>query len=316
MECQGNLRPLSCLAYTPGVNRRDRRRLLEWRSDMPGLEDKVALVTGAGGMRGVGRATVMKLAGLGADIALTDVHRETEDLPPAEVRTHWGGIDTVTGEVEAAGRRSLPVYCDLSNSAQIERLVEQVMDHYGRIDILVNNARAIIGRDKVPVTELEQDVWEHFLAINTTAPFLLTKAVGRHMIEGGNGGRIINIASNASKQASAAGAAYSASKFAVLGLTQASALDLAPYGITVNAVCPGPINTDRMSYWERDQAQEQGITQEEFRSQVVQNSAQSTPLGRIAEPGDVANMVAFLAGDDASFVTGQAYNVNGGLLFH
>ena len=145
---------------------------------MPGLEDKVALVTGAGGMRGVGRATVMKLAGLGADIALTDVHRETEDLPPAEVRTHWAGIDTVTGEVEAAGRRSLPVYCDLSNSAQIERLVEQVMDHYGRIDILVNNARAIIGRDKVPVTELEQDVWEHFLAINTTAPFLLTKAVG------------------------------------------------------------------------------------------------------------------------------------------
>ena len=283
---------------------------------MAGLEGKVALVTGAGGMRGVGRATVMKLAGMGADIALTDVHRETEDLPPAEVRNSWRGIDAVREEVEAEGRGAFPVYCDLGDSAQIERMVDQVMDHYGRIDILVNNARAIIGRDKVPVTELEQEVWEHFLRINTTAPYLLTKEVGRRMIEAGNGGRIINIASNASKQASATGAAYSASKFAVLGLTQASALDLAPYGITVNAVCPGPINTDRMSYWERDQAADRGISQEEFRSQIVQAGTQASPLGRIAEPQDVANVVAFLASDEASFVTGQAYNVNGGLLFH
>ena len=283
---------------------------------MAGLEGKVALVTGAGGMRGVGRATVMKLAGLGADIALTDVHRETDDLPPHEVRNSWRGIDAVTEEVEAEGREAFPVYCDLGDSSQIERMVEQVIDRYGRIDILVNNARAIIGRDKVPVTELEQEVWEHFLRINSTAPYLLTKEVGRRMIDAGNGGRIINIASNASKQASATGAAYSASKFAVLGLTQASALDLAPYGITVNAVCPGPINTDRMSYWERDQAADRGISQEEFRSQVVQAGAQASPLGRIAEPQDVANMVAFLASDDASFVTGQAYNVNGGVLFH
>ena len=283
---------------------------------MAGLEGKVALVTGAGGMRGVGRATVLKLAGLGADIALTDVHRETEDLPPAEVRNSWRGIDAVREEVEAEGRGAFPVYCDLGDSAQIERMVDQVVDHYGRIDILVNNARAIIGRDKVPVTELEQEVWEHFLRINTTAPYLLTKEVGRRMIEAGNGGRIINIASNASKQASATGAAYSASKFAVLGLTQASALDLAPYGITVNAVCPGPINTDRMSYWERDQAADRGISQEEFRSQIVQAGAQASPLGRIAEPQDVANVVSFLASDEASFVTGQAYNVNGGLLFH
>ena len=283
---------------------------------MAGLEGKVALVTGAGGMRGVGRATALKLAGLGADLALSDVHRETEDLPPAEVRHAWRGLDAVSDEVQAAGRRAFPVYCDLGDAAQIERLVEQVMAHYGRIDILVNNARAIIGRDKVPVTELEREVWDHFLNINTTAPFLLTKEVGRRMIEAGHGGRIINIASNASKQASATGAAYSASKFALLGLTQASALDLAPYGVTVNAVCPGPINTDRMSYWERDQAAQRGITQEEFRSEIVQTGAQATPLGRIAEPQDVANVVAFLAGDEAAFITGQAYNVNGGLLFH
>ena len=283
---------------------------------MPALDGKVALITGAGGMRGVGRATVMKLAGLGADVALTDVHRETSDLPPAEVRNEWGGIDTVSEEVQALGRGALPVYCDLSDPAQIERMVEQAIDRFGRIDILVNNARAIIGKDKVPVTELDKEVWDHFLSINTTAVFLCTKLVARYMIDAGNGGRIINIASNAGKQASANGAAYSASKFAVIGLTQATAMDLAPYNITVNAVCPGPINTDRMSYWERDQAVERGISQEEFRGQIVENSAQNTPLGRIAEAQDVANMVAFLAGEDSSIITGQAYNVNGGQLFH
>ena len=283
---------------------------------MSDLDGKIALITGAGGMRGVGRATVMKLAGQGSDVALSDVRREVSDLPPAEIRNEWGGIETVSREVQALGRRAVPIYCDLSDPNEIERLVERTMTEFGRIDILVNNARAIIGRDKVPVTQLDKEVWDHFLAINTTAVFLTTKAVAPHMIDSGRGGRIINIASNAGKQASANGAAYSASKFAVLGLTQATAMDLAPYNITVNAVCPGPINTDRMSYWERDKAQELGITQEEFRSQVVDSSAQGTPLGRIAESEDVANMVAFLAGDDASFITGQSYNVNGGQLFH
>ena len=283
---------------------------------MSDLDGKIALITGAGGMRGVGRATVMKLAGQGSDVALSDVRREVSDLPPAEIRNEWGGIETVSQDVQALGRRAVPIYCDLSDPNEIERLVERTMTEFGRIDILVNNARAIIGRDKVPVTQLDKEVWDHFLAINTTAVFLTTKAVAPHMIDSGRGGRIINIASNAGKQASANGAAYSASKFAVLGLTQATAMDLAPYNITVNAVCPGPINTDRMSYWERDKAQELGITQEEFRSQVVDSSAQGTPLGRIAESEDVANMVAFLAGDDASFITGQSYNVNGGQLFH
>ena len=190
------------------------------------------------------------------------------------------------------------------------------MEHYGRIDILINNARAVIGRDKVPVTEVEEEVWHHFLDINTTAVFLCTKFVGQEMVRQGAGGRIINIASNASKQASAMGAAYSASKFAVLGLTQASALDLAPHGITVNAVCPGPINTDRMSYWERSQADAAGVSMEEFRAQIVEQAGRATPLGRIAEAEDVANMVGFLVSDEANFITGQAYNVNGGLLFH
>jgi NAD(P)-dependent dehydrogenase (short-subunit alcohol dehydrogenase family) len=283
---------------------------------MSGLDGKIALITGAGGMRGVGRATALKLAQQGADLALTDVHREPEDLPPGEIRLGWRGLDSVAEEIQPLGRRCFTSACDLGQSDQVQRLVQQVIGHYGRIDILVNNARAIIGRDKVPVTELSEDVWQHFLAINTTAVFLLTKLVGREMIRQGRGGRIINIASNASKQASARGAAYSASKFAVLGLTQASALDLAPYSITVNAVCPGPINTDRLSYWERARAEEEGIPLEDFRARIVKEAGQATPLGRIAEAEDVANMVSFLASEEAAFITGQAYNVNGGLLFH
>ena len=264
------------------------------------MNDQITIVTGAA--RGIGRAIAERFGAEGENVILADLETESAEL-------------VAEGIIKAGGKASV-ITTDVSDESQGNALFDHVMDTHGSLDVLVNNARAIIGKDKVPVTELDLDVWQHFLSINTTAAFLVTKFVARHMIHAGNGGRIINIASNAGKQASANGAAYSASKFAVIGLTQASAMDLASHNITVNAVCPGPINTDRMSYWERDQAAEKGITQEEFRGQIVENSSRNTPLGRIAEPHDVANMVSFLAGDEASFITGQAYNVNGGQLFH
>jgi NAD(P)-dependent dehydrogenase (short-subunit alcohol dehydrogenase family) len=196
---------------------------------MGALDGKVALITGAGGMKGIGRATALILAAQGADIVLSDVQRAPEDVPPQEIQQQWRGIDRVAQEVEALGRRCVKIWCDLTKSEQIQAMVQQAAEHYGHLDILVNNARAIIGRDRVPVTELREDVWQHFLAVNTTAVFLCTKFVGQVMTRQGHGGRIINIASDAAKRGSAMGAAYSASKFAVLGLTQASALDLAPY---------------------------------------------------------------------------------------
>ena len=280
------------------------------------LDGKVALVTGAGGMQGIGRACALRLASLGADVVISDFKRETSDLPPQEVDAGWRSIESVAAEVKALGRRALPLWCDLTITSQIEDLAARAAEHYGRIDILVNNARAIIGLDRVSVTELREDVWERFLRINTTAMFLMTKYVGRIMIEKANGGRIINVGSDASKRGRAKLAAYNASKFAVIGLTQASALDLAPYRITVNAVCPGPVNSGRMNYWEADQAAVKGVSLEEFRAGIVAEGGKSVPLGRIAEPEDVAKLVTFLASDDAAFITGQAYNVNGGTLFH
>lgn len=280
------------------------------------LDGRVALITGAGGMKGIGRATALKLAREGADIVLSDVRRTSENLPPQEVEARWRSIDSVAEEVEALGRRCHRIWCNLTVSEQIESMAREAAEQFGHIDILVNNARAIIGRDRVPVTELNEEVWQRFLAINTTAVFLATKFVAPYMIRQGRGGRIINIASDASKRARAMTAAYSTSKFAVLGLTQASAMDLAPHAITVNAVCPGTVNTDRLNYWEQAQARAQGVPAEEFRKGIVANSAKATPLGRVAESEDVANLVAFLASDEASFITGQAYNVNGGSLFH
>jgi 3-oxoacyl-[acyl-carrier protein] reductase/meso-butanediol dehydrogenase/(S,S)-butanediol dehydrogenase/diacetyl reductase len=280
------------------------------------LDGKAALITGAGGMKGIGRACALKLASQGADIVLTDVRREPKDLPPQELKAGWRSIDSVAEEIETLGRRCLRIWCDLTASGEIEDMARRAAEHYGRIDILVNNARAIIGRDRVPVTELSEEVWQHFLRVNTTAMFLTTKFVGRIMVAKGNGGRIINMASDAAKRGRAGMAAYNASKFAVIGLTQSSALDLAPHRITVNAVCPGSVNTDRMNYWEADQARAKGLSLEEFRAGIVAQAAKSVPLGRIAEPEDVAKLVAFLASDEAAFITGQAYNVNGGTLFH
>ncbi|HYC47367.1 MAG TPA: SDR family NAD(P)-dependent oxidoreductase [Burkholderiales bacterium] len=283
---------------------------------MSNLSGRVALITGAGGMKGIGRATALKLASQGADIVLSDVRRDPKDLPPQEVQAQWRSIDSVAEEVQALGRRCHKIWCDLTVTAEIEAMAKEAAAAFGGLDILVNNARAIIGRDRVPVTELDEAVWRRFLDINATAVFLVTKYVGRIMIEQGRGGRIINMGSDASKRAKPMTAAYTASKFALLGLTQASALDLAPHRITVNAVCPGTVNTDRLNYWEQAQARAKGVAPEAFRAEVVANASKATPLGRVAESEDVANLVAFLASDEACFITGQGYNVNGGVLFH
>ena len=283
---------------------------------MPSLEGKVALITGAGGRKGIGRATALKLAALGADIALTDVTRPQSDLPPQERGDKWQGIESVAEEVRAHGRKCQTVACDLSVNAEVRDLIDTVIGEFGKIDIMINNARAIIGKDRLPVWELDEAEWQHFLDINLTAVFLTIKYTVPHMMERGQGGRIINTASDASKRGKATSSAYSATKFGLLGLTQCAALDLAPHQITVNSVCPGSVNTDRMSYQEQIAADRQGVPLETYRAQLVEQLGQVNPLGRIVESEDVANLIAFLSSDEAEMITGQAYNVNGGTLFH
>lgn len=287
---------------------------------MSTLNGKVALVTGAGGRHGIGRAIALKLAAMGADVVVTDL--PSTALPLAAPTDQsvaveaWKGIDSVAAEIAGLGRRGLALSCNLTQIDQIEGLVGNVLGQFGHIDILVNNARAVVGRDRVPITEVPREVLQDFLNVNVVAAFTLIQLVGRRMMERNAGGRIINIGSTGSRRGSKRGATYSATKFAMLGITQSAAMDLAPAQITVNMVCPGSVNTKRPSYFEQQEAEKAGISVGEYNRRHKAESAKKVPLGRIAEPEDVAEMVGFLASDSASFITGQAYNVNGGSHFN
>lgn len=277
---------------------------------------RIALVTGAGGRGGIGRAIAHELARRGIHLALTDVERTSDTLPPDEIESNWRGIQSVAEEVREYGVEAATFICDLTKAAEIQTTVTAAMGWKGQIDVLVNNARALMGRDAVPVTALELDVWQHFLAINTTAPFLMIREVARHMQARGQGGRIVTIGSDMSKRALRNTAAYAASKFGVLGLTQAAAMDLADDGITVNAVCPGPVRTNRFNYAERDKAIASGDSLESVREKGWDHKGAEIPLGRPASVEEIARMVGFLTSEDAGYITGQGYNVNGGMFFH
>ncbi len=280
------------------------------------LEGKVALVSGAGGMHGIGRAIALKLAGMGADIALTDVKRAPQELPEEEVKAGWQSIDSVAEEIKQLGRRCEAIYCDITQEDQVIDLISKVASRLGGLNILVNNARAIVGRYIMPLVELEVKEWDHVMAVNLRGMFLCCKHGARLMIKQNAGGRIINMGSEAGKKGAANQSAYCTSKFGVNGLTQSLAIELAPYHITVNAICPGAIDTHRFSYYEQKLAQQEGVPAEVIRNRHLAEVVHAIPLGKVGTPEDVAALTAFLASPEAEYITGQSINVNGGLLFH
>lgn len=278
---------------------------------------KVAIVTGAGGMRGTGRAIALELARAGWRITLVDIERAPGQIPPDEVEAGWQGIHSVAREIEAAGSSALPVSCDIRQSDQVQSMVDRTVAHFGRLDLLVNNARAILGR-AAEVIDMEESDWDTTMAVNAKGNFLCSRAVARHMVKQGTRGRIVNISSVAGKTGSRgkAGAAYSASKFAINGLTQCLALELAPHGINVNAICPGTIESGRFNLSEKLAAEKEGISLQEYERRRVARLAAQIPTGRLVQPGEVAAMVMFLVSPAADNITGQAFNINGGTLFH
>ena len=190
----------------------------------------------------MGRAIALRLAEEGADIVANDVAMDPyRDRPSA-----WGGLADLVKEIEAMGRRVVPAVADITDSGQVDGMVRMAVESLGRVDILVNNAASRHGRDTVPVVELDEDVWDEAQAVNVKGTFLCSRAVGREMVRQGRGGRIINIASIAGKHGVAGRAAYCTSKFAVIGLTQCMALEMAPHGVNVNAICPGVVDTQRI----------------------------------------------------------------------
>jgi NAD(P)-dependent dehydrogenase (short-subunit alcohol dehydrogenase family) len=254
---------------------------------MPELEDKVALITGAGS--GIGHGIAQVLAREGADLVLTDVAVENVERVASEL----GGL-ALTHDVT-----------DWDSCVQV---VDRVIGDKGRIDVLVNNA----GVSKsVPFHELDEAEWDRVNNVNAKGVFLTTRAVVPHMMER-RSGSIISISSMVGKEAIPYFVHYSASKFAVIGLTQGLAKEMAEYDVNVNAVCPGVVRTP---LWEPllDQLSEnKGIS----RDDAWQEFVDGIPLGRPQEPEDIGEMVAFLASDRARNMTGQGVNVTGGMQLH
>lgn len=275
---------------------------------MYNLECKVALVTGAGGEHGLGRAIARRLAEEGAHVVINDVvERRLESAA-------WAGLPDLAREIEALGRQSLAVVADVSNAAQVEAMVQQTLAQFGRLDILVNNAGALAGRDRVPVVELEEAEWDRIQNINVKGTFLCSRAAARAMIARGQGGRIINLSSTSGKRGVARFAAYCASKFAVRGFTQSLALELAPYQITVNAICPGLMETERVADMAAALAPA-GVSAEAQRQLMIEQANASIPLGRVGQASDVARTAAFLASAEADYLTGLSITVAGGVYF-
>lgn len=266
------------------------------------LEGKVALVTGAAGAAGLGRAIAMRLAQEGADLVVNDLR---EDIGPRQ------GLPTLVREIEALGQRALAVRANVSHAVEVDAMTAAALDAFGRIDILVNNAGAPAGADRVPVVELEEEAFDLIQRVNVKGTFLCSRAVARHMIARGGGGRIINISSVSGKVGLPKFAAYCASKFAVRGFTQSLALELAPYDITVNAICPGLLATERIDDMAAALAPA-GVSATEHRQTMIDKTLANTPLGRMLETTDVAAMAAFLASDEAAFITGSSPTVDGG----
>jgi len=257
------------------------------------LDEKAAIITGGG--RGIGAAICLALANKGADIAVADM-----DFPSAEA---------VAQQVRSLGRKGTAIQTDVSDSKEVEKMVDSTLQEFGKIDILVNNA----GILKPPslIVDLKEEDWDQVIDINAKGVFLCCKIVARHMIDRKQG-RIINIASRAAKIGEQYNCAYCASKAAVIAITQTLALELAPYRINVNAICPGMIGTKLMEVGIAERASLFGLSPEA----IQENLIEEIPLGRVGEPMDVAKVVLVLVSEYTDYMTGQAINVTGGLIFH
>ena len=241
------------------------------------LSNRIAIVTGSG--RGIGQAIALKLAEVGAIVVVNDIDE---------------AIKAVAQEIKAMGRQSLPILADVSSSSDVARLVEETIAAYGRIDILVNNAG--IARDQLLLRMSEED-WDKVLNVDLKSVFLCTKAVLRHMVKQ-RWGRIISISSIVGIVGNKGQANYASAKAGIIGFTRTIAKEVASHSITANAIAPGFIDTDMTQRLKEEWKQE-------IRRQI--------PLGYFGSPRDVAEAVAFLASEEARYITGQVLGVDGGM---
>jgi len=273
------------------------------------LEGKVALVTGAGRHRGLGKAICARLAREGCRIALTDLALPQPLMDAKNIGTR-AEMDEVADELAAIGPEVIALPMDVRDEAQVEAAIAAVVATFGRLDILINNAG--IGYLFSPIVDTPSDFWKAVMDVNLMGPFLCTKHASKQMIRQGSGGRIINIASQAAKSGHPHLAAYIASKHGLVGLTRTAALELGSHAITVNAVCPNHVTTGLGSVQNEYYAKLKGVTVEQY----LADMKRGIPMGRVGLPDDTANACAFLCSDQAAYITGEAMNVSGGAEMH
>lgn len=256
--------------------------------------DGAAIITGAG--QGIGRAIALQLAGDGFDIALNDLQTNKENL------------NRVAEEITRKGREVISVFGDVSNEDDVRNLIDKTVNELGGLNVMVANAGIVFHS---LVTETNVDDWDRLFSINVRGTMLCYKHAAIQMIKQGKGGRIIGAASVASKIGQPYASAYVASKFAIRGLTQSTAMELGKHGITVNAYAPGPIGTDFLGKFDDFHTSLSGAPKGSFLEGLKdKNSTRS-----IGAPEDVANLVSFFVSKSAGFVTGQSVIVDGGAVF-
>ena len=243
------------------------------------LRDRVAMVTGAS--QGIGRAIAIELAKVGAHVVVCS--------------RRGAAVDAVAAEVRAHGRRALGVACDVGDAGQVDEAVARTLRDFGRVDLLVNNAGY---RIRARLEDLPRDEWDAMIATNLTGVFLFSQAVGRVMIQQ-KSGTIVNVSSVAGRSGSRGMAAYAAAKAGVTALTQSLGAEWAKYGIRVNAVAPGPVETE-------------GVLEVWKTPAMIANASREVPLGRLGRPEEIAWAVIFVASDQAQFMTGETMYVSGG----
>lgn len=266
--------------------------------ELTGFNGKVALVTGAGRMRSIGRGIATELARAGCDVVVTGTGRPVDQYPDEEKAAGWRDIDSVAEEIRAMGRRALAVVSDVSSLDDVKALADSVQSEMGRIDFVINNAGASRAGDRVPVIEMSPDAWRRVIDVNLNGSYYMSHVFGKKLVEQNQGGAIVNISSVAGKLMSPTTAAYAASKAGIHALTCAMAAELGQFNIRVNAVCPGIVMTSRLD----------DLSAEQWRG-IIDSYV---PLKRSGKPVDIASMVAYLCSDQGSWISGQLYSVDGG----
>lgn len=277
---------------------------------MYALDGKVALVTGAGRHRGLGEAMAKRLAADGARVVITDIGEEKGAQFAAEHIGTTAEMDAIADEINAAGGTATAHICDVTEEDQVASAVKKAVDTYGRLDIMINNAG--IGYLMTEILNLEQKDWDAVLNVNLRGVFFGIKHGAEQMIAQGEGGTIINVASQAAKRGFAGAAAYVSSKHGVVGLTRTAALEFGPHNIRVNSICPNHVTTG-LGAWQNEHFSAAGGQSEDDYMTAMQSRI---PLGRVGLTSDIAAMAAFLCSDQAPYVTGQNLDVSGGEEMH